>query len=153
MKELMPCPFCGAEAKVVSYAAEAIHVTCTNDRESRYMEAAQEMDAICYAVLDNFPNDSQHARWLIQMKAQYAELHAVLFAVPDEPERDYTPEEARVEAKKRWGDLAYISVTGCGITKTFCEVADKAISAKIIGTGLTFRTAFAAADKAEKENK
>lgn len=88
-------------------------------------------------------------------KAHYgANVMCAAGPAPSKGERDFTPEEALAEARKRWGDHPYVcvelfdgNVCGYYVGNQFKVISGNALDV----CGNSFREAFAAADKAQKE--
>lgn len=120
-------------------------------KTQNYKEAVQEMDALAYAVLDCFqPGTFSQEKWLGERKADYARLHAALSSAPDEPQRDYTPEEALAEAIKRHGEGAMVCYDP-GKFKHY-QLYWRALTGVIqVRQEDSFRALFAEADKQESQ--
>lgn len=137
------CKFCDDSVGFMcEYHAALAEIGRLKRNESKYREALKEI--LAWTTWGNRNED------IIRV------AKAALSEAPGEPseERDYTPEEALAEARRRWGKDAFTEFISGDSSPMKCRVGNGKMGFAgkdaICGRGFTFRAAFAAADKADK---
>lgn len=114
------------------------------DREKRYKTALE----LIRDIYENHPDAGTPEMPQIA-DLLYNQAIQALSEAPGEPseERDYTPEEALAELKKRWPDDPFGMSFQITETGQYCIVRGSGYDEESVGWGNSFRAAFAAADK------
>lgn len=181
-RALLPCPFCNSSSidtiQVIGFSARCRSCFATGPdrktqteaieawnrrapKESRKLKEAMELLKGAEYFVRNFsgvtgPGKPYGDKCLCKYGHESCEFHRRYEALRNEQgsERDFTPEEALEEARKRWPGSGKVLVDGSSMCPLMYRVgilvADKSgIGFQSLGLGASFREAFAIADKKE----
>ncbi len=152
--ETMACPDCDGTGEFEIQTTSAPAVKLLLDGEKLKTELKAKFDELFKMTLEEESLD-QKTGLAGQAKSmdrvtQWIDSGRFNVTVPQEAERDYTPEEALAEARKRWGGELVVECSRYG-DEMDCIVGTAGHHG-VVFHGTSFRSAFAQADaQAEKE--